>query len=168
MSQSVDNLAGNLKLISLQFATIQLPAPPFFYCRLPLSVSSSSQSSSSNRLATIESKSTHFSYLCRPLSHSHTHTHTHCHSFHLFCRSCTACASNWPRMMQIMTPRESLPNRVQRRIAYAGAALSPISRSAFCSSTMSQSTGERRYPAPLHLSHEIAFNCALMGRQPSK
>lgn len=32
MSQSVGNLAGNLKLISLQFATIQLPLPPFFYC----------------------------------------------------------------------------------------------------------------------------------------
>lgn len=35
MSQSVDNLAGNLKLISLQFATIQLPEPPFFYYLLP-------------------------------------------------------------------------------------------------------------------------------------
>lgn len=36
MSQSVDNLAGNLKLISLQFATIQLPLPPFFsiVCRV--------------------------------------------------------------------------------------------------------------------------------------
>lgn len=137
MSQSVDNLAGNLKLISLQFATIQLPLPPFFsiVCRVVIVIVIESVVSN-NR---IESK-----------SNSLFLSHTLSLSFSLY-RSCMECALNWPRMMLIMmTPRESLPyRRVQRRIAYAGAALSPISRCAFCLSTMSLSTGELHYPPHL-------------------
>lgn len=150
MSQSVDNLAGNLKLISLQFATIQLPEPPFFYYLLPFAfvcvviviVTVIVIGSVSNNRIEVNSLFLSFAAPSYALSHS----------FFLFCRSCMVCASNWPEMMLMimMPPRESLPNRIHRRIAYAGAALSPINRSAFCSSTMSLSTGEHRYSTPHH------------------